>query len=152
MNSPLRRFFLSGLFLSAFSFLLLSLAGEKERIGSPGVGEQISFPSATLAWTSTHGKSSAENAFAHFEKHGREFGALTVDEYVRQAVLFVQTPPAGTLTTRQKDGDTVFFHPASGTFAVKTPQGRIRTFFIRAENLKGYKSNRAYFNEQAGRR
>ncbi len=95
---------------------------------------------------------SEQNAREHFEKHGAEFAAVTVDDYVAQAHDFISQPPAGTLTTKQLDGDNVFFHPTTGRFAVVTQQGKIRTYFVREENLKGYKSNMEYFNEQATRK
>ncbi len=99
-----------------------------------------------IIWTSE------ENAREHFEKHGKEFNASSVGEYVAEAQEFVRRPPQGTLTTTQLDGDTVYFHPETGRFAVQNSQGKIRTYFIREENLKGYKSNMEYFNEQAKRK
>lgn len=103
-------------------------------------------------WTSTREMTSAQNAAHHFKKHGAEMGYKAEADYIQAAIDFTSYPPEGTLQTKQTDGDTVFFLPTKGWFAIRTKEGRIRTFFERRENLKGYKSNMEYFNEQSRRR
>lgn len=113
---------------------------------NPKPAPQVSPIVKTDIWTTP------QNAIEHFQKHGEEFTAKTVDAYIGAAHDFVTRPPQGTLTTKQQDGDTVYFHPSTGRFAVVRQDGKIRTYFVREENLNGYKSNMQYFNEQAGRK
>ena len=102
-------------------------------------------------WAATHDMTSTENATHHFQKHGAEMGYKTEAAYIAAAVDFTTHPPQGTLQTQQRDGDTVFFLPRTGWFAVRTKDGRLRTFFERTDNLTGYISNMEYFNQQARR-
>jgi pyocin large subunit-like protein len=70
------------------------------------------------------------NARHHWEKHGGEFPQFaTEDAFVAGVHAFLLHPPAGTLTKHRSNGDTLYFHPASGTFAVRAADGAPRTFF-----------------------
>lgn len=150
-NIKFRTFGLALIFV--FAFLLVHFESQqKSSVVSVDTQEKITVPYADDVWTATHEMSANENAAHHFEKHGTEFHAKSKEDYVRAALAFVLQPPKGTLQVTQKDGDTVFFHPPTGVFAIQTRQGKLRTYFRRVENLRGYKSNMAYFNEQAGRR
>jgi pyocin large subunit-like protein len=92
---------------------------------------------ASIVWS--HGRDgAARNAEEHWEKHGAEFPEFrTALEYERGALAFVTSPPPGTLTKRNDRGDTLFYDPASNTFAVRDAQGEPRTFF-RPNNGRAY--------------
>ena len=81
--------------------------------------------------TWSHGRDGAErNAEQHWEKHGGGFPEYhTALEYERGAQAFVSHPPPGTLTKHRADGDTLFYDPASNTFAVADRKGEPRTYF-----------------------
>lgn len=80
-------------------------------------------------WSQTRRYSSEENARRAFERNGASFGAADLDAYVRQAHAFVSNPPRGTETARRRNGDTLYYHAASNTFAVGTADGTSRTMF-----------------------
>lgn len=124
-----------------------------DRAPAPATGP-IQLPKHTIVreWTSTRDMSSDENAEHHFEKHGDEFGFTTEFEYVAAANDFIGAPPPGTLSTRQTDGDTVYFNPTTDWFAVVSYKGQIRTFYKLNPKIHGYRTNTEYFNAQAQRR
>jgi pyocin large subunit-like protein len=70
-----------------------------------------------------------QNARDHFQKHGAEFGHKSAQEYVDAAHSFTSKPPSGTLTKKRPNGDKVFYHPASNTFAIADGRGAPRTMF-----------------------
>jgi len=82
-----------------------------------------------LLWSANKKYSSRQNAEYHFKRDGRDFGAATVDAYVARAHGFIRNPPSGTLTLRRRNGDRLFYHPASNTFVVATRTGAPRTMF-----------------------
>lgn len=80
----------------------------------------------------------ARNGEAHWEKHGSEFPEFhSAAEYEQGAQTFVGSPPPGTLTKKRENGDTLFYNPASNTFAVATQNGAPRTMF-RPNNGQAY--------------
>lgn len=102
-------------------------------------------------WTAGGGRSAAENATHHFKKHGAEFGFTNKDDYVAAAIAFTTRPLAdGVMTNTQKDGDTAFYNPKTAEYAVKSPAGKIRTYFKLNPKIHGYATNTDYFNAQAG--
>ena len=91
----------------------------------------------SVVWSHGH-DGAARNAEEHWEKHGAEFPEFrTAVEYERGALAFVTSPPPGTLTKTNDRGDTLFYDPASNTFAVRDAQGEPRTFF-RPNNGRAY--------------
>lgn len=93
--------------------------------------------STPVVWS--HGRDgAAHNAEEHWEKHGSEFPEFrTALDYERGALAFVTSPPPGTLTKTNDRGDTLFYDPASNTFAVRDARGEPRTFF-RPNNGRAY--------------
>lgn len=72
----------------------------------------------------------AQNAYDHWKKHGSEFPNIqNAKEYAEAAKEFVNNPPPGTLTKTRSNGDTLFYNPATNTFAVRSPSGAPRTMF-----------------------
>jgi hypothetical protein len=84
----------------------------------------------TPLWTSTSSKSSVQNAFGHWQKHGTEFPEFhNAAQYVEATKDFINSPPLGTLTKVRPNGDKLFYNPANNTFAVQAPDGSPRTMF-----------------------
>ncbi len=108
----------------------------------------IELPKGAQIWTSTARYSSVENAQAHFRKHARELGLKTVEAYVMAAHHFLHTPPEGTQTKIQKDGDIVRFHAPSTRFGVMRADGTPRTYYRMHPDIHGYPTNQAYFDDQ----
>ncbi len=99
--------------------------------------QEIGSNQTQVVWS--HGQDgSSANAEGHWEKHGREFPELrSAQDYERGAQRFVTTPPQGTLTKHRANGDTLFYEPATNTFAVADRRGEPRTFF-RPNNGRAY--------------
>lgn len=83
----------------------------------------------SVVWSHGH-DGNAENAEEHWTEHGREFPEFhSAEEYEHAALQFVQNPPQGTLTRHRDNGDTLFYNPATNTFAVSDSEGEPRTMF-----------------------
>jgi len=66
----------------------------------------------------------------HYAKHGAEFGAITKQDYLRQAQLLRDAAVGGpVLQTVRADGVTTRFDRQTGAFVAFNPNGTIRTFF-----------------------
>lgn len=114
---------------------------------SPAIG--ISRDIAQI-WTRGKSGDAAQNAAYHFQKHGAEFGFHRQEDYVAAAIAFTTDPvPEGVLKNSQRDGDTAYYNPKTAEYAVKTRQGRIRTYFKLNPRIHGYRTNTDYFNAQA---
>lgn len=93
--------------------------------GLPTIG-----PTAPSAWTAPVWTGGEANAERHWEKHGSEFPEYGSEQaYVAGVHAFLLRPPAGTLVKHRDNGDTLYFDPASGIFAVRASNGAPRTFF-----------------------
>ncbi len=82
----------------------------------------------------------------HYEKHGREFGAVSQAQYLQLAQQLRDAPVGGDIVevVRQSDGVISRFDRASGAFLAADPDGTIRTFFKPNDG-------EAYFRRQARR-
>jgi hypothetical protein len=66
----------------------------------------------------------------HYAKHGAEFGAITKQDYLRQAQLLRDAAVGGpVLQTVRADGVTTRFDRQTGAFVAFNANGTIRTFF-----------------------
>jgi pyocin large subunit-like protein len=82
----------------------------------------------------------------HYAKHGREFGTISRDDYLRQAQALRDAPVGGTvLEVVRGDGTVSRFDRASGGFVAFDGDGTIRTYFRPNDG-------EAYFRRQARRR
>lgn len=73
---------------------------------------------------------SKKNLVEHYEKHGREFGDISRDEYLRQAQNLRDAPSGGDiLETRRVDGITTRYNRVTGDFIAFNEDLTIRTFF-----------------------
>jgi pyocin large subunit-like protein len=105
-----------------------------------------------VAWSRGEENDATKNAYQHFRKHGADFGFTQPDQYYKAALDFVTTPPAGTLSVVQADGDIVFYNPDLNWFVVKNREGVPRTFFQPDPTIHGYPTNMDYFKAQTERR
>jgi pyocin large subunit-like protein len=76
------------------------------------------------------GFASRQKFLDHFDKHGREFGSLTANEYLRQAQT-LRDRPAGkdVLEVVRADGVITRFDKTSGAFLAFNSDLTIRTYF-----------------------
>lgn len=83
----------------------------------------------------------------HFQKHGSEFGRVSIDQYLDRAQALRDAPVGGDVleVVRPSDGVVSRFDRASGAFLAADPGGIIRTFFKPNDG-------EAYFRRQAKRR
>ena len=102
-------------------------------------------------WTATKKMSSVQNAFDHFKRHGSDFsGVQNAKQYVERAQNFMTNPPAGTLTKTRSNGDRIFYHEQSNTFAIQNADGVPRTMYKPDPARHGHETNLDYFNAQKG--
>lgn len=104
-------------------------------------------PAASPATSaSSIGFRSTARLVEHYEKHGREFGAVSQAQYLQLAQQLRDTPVGGDVVevVRQSDGVISRFDRASGAFLAADPDGTIRTFFKPNDG-------EAYFRRQARR-
>lgn len=80
-------------------------------------------------WASNRTRSGEDNAQKQFERNGQDFGAGSLDAYVRKAHAFVDSPPKGALTVSRRNGDVLYYDPKANIFAVADRQGAPRTMF-----------------------
>jgi pyocin large subunit-like protein len=82
----------------------------------------------------------------HYEKHGREFGSVTIDQYLRMAQELRDRPVEGTVVEAlRSDGVVTRFDRASGAFLAFNRDRTIRTFFKPNDG-------ESYFRRQLNRR
>lgn len=95
-------------------------------------------------WSTARNRTAEQGAQRAFDRNGASFGAASVEAYIQTAHEFVSNPPPGTETARRRNGDTLFYHAPSNTFAVATRDGAPRTMFKPDEGA-------AYWTEQLER-
>jgi hypothetical protein len=108
-------------------------------------------PSVELPRVQAHGWG-AEVGFAnvhrldeHYDKHGREFGRVTRQEYLQQAQALRDATPGGPiLESVRGDGVVTRYDRQTGAFIAFNPNGVIRTFFKPNDGER-------YFRRQAER-
>ncbi|HEX6866951.1 MAG TPA: hypothetical protein VF122_06945 [Caulobacteraceae bacterium] len=103
-------------------------------------------------WSSNAKYSAEENAAYHFERNGKDFGAETVDAFVRKAHAFVSEPPREALTMTRANGDRLIYDPESNTFAVATKDGAPRTMFKPDNGMAYWEEQKDREAKQASRR
>ncbi|MGE5799423.1 MAG: hypothetical protein ACM337_03775 [Syntrophaceae bacterium] len=92
------------------------------------------------------GFASRQKMVDHYRKHGREFGTITMEQYLRKAQELRDRPAGGAvLETVRPDGVVTRFDRESGDFIAFNRDGVIRTYFRPADG-------EAYFKRQLGRR
>ncbi len=66
---------------------------------------------------------------SHYEKHGAEFGDITIEEYLEMANDLINSDSETLHTKMSEDGDYLFYDEATNEFLVLSADGYIRTFF-----------------------
>ena len=67
---------------------------------------------------------------AHYQKHGRQFGDITLEQYLARAQELLDAPVGeDVLEKTRPNGDILHYRVSTGEFAVMTARGRIRTCF-----------------------
>lgn len=92
------------------------------------------------------GFASRQKLADHYRKHGREFGSITMEQYLRGAQELRDRPAGGTiLEAARPDGSVTRFDRESGDFIAFNRDGVIRTYFRPADG-------EAYFQRQIHRK
>lgn len=107
----------------------IGLASSAADVGSDASAPVVEAPRGAAVWSTARNRTAEEGARRSFERNGADFGAATQDDYVQAVHAFIANPPPGTETVRRRNGDTLYYHAASNTFAVATRDGAPRTMF-----------------------
>ncbi len=76
------------------------------------------------------GFGSPQKLIDHYQKHGHEFGSITMKDYLRQAQELRDRPAGGdVLEALRSDGVITRFDRGTGAFIAFNPGGVIRTYF-----------------------
>ena len=76
------------------------------------------------------GFASRDRLQEHYQKHGAEFGGITIEEYLRRAQSLRDRPVGGeVLEAVRRDGVATRFDRSTGAFIAFNADGTIRTFF-----------------------
>jgi pyocin large subunit-like protein len=87
-------------------------------------------PQASRGWGANVGFASRARLEEHYRKHSEEFGAITREEYLRQAQALRDAPADGAiLEAVRRDGVVTRFDRKSGAFIAFNANGVIRTYF-----------------------
>jgi len=90
------------------------------------------------------GFASRERLEEHYAKHGREFGDISLDEYLARAQRLRDVPAGGNILELRRPDGFARFDRATGAFGAYRDDGTIRTFFRPRDG-------EAYFRRQARR-
>jgi hypothetical protein len=128
--------------LLAFVVLILSVLNDACNSSSTQTSSSESHPTphASLSQTQpviTHpniGFVSRQKLVDHYQKHGREFGSISMEEYLHQAQELRDRPVSGNvLEAVRADGVISRFDRTSGAFIAFNSDQVIRTYFRPAE-------------------
>jgi pyocin large subunit-like protein len=101
------------------------------------------FVFALLAFAGGRGFRTQHMLEEHFAKHGRAFGAITQEQYLRAAQQLRDSRPGkNVLESRRPDGSGAKFDRRRGWFVEYDSDGTLRTFFIPNDGIR-------YFERQA---
>ncbi|MES2035688.1 MAG: hypothetical protein V4466_16100 [Pseudomonadota bacterium] len=103
-------------------------------------------------WSANRRFTAEQNAERAFRRDGADFGAASVDDFVRKAHAFVTDPPPGVATLTRTNGDTLIYDPKANTFAVATREGAPRTMFKPDEGPAYWETVKAREREGGARR
>ena len=136
------RVFRAALVLAAFFFLTPPAFSQVSSLPAPHPASQVP-PSITRP---DIGFATPQKLHDHFQKHGKEFGKISQEEYLRRAQELRDRQAGGkVLEAIRKDGVITRFDRKSGAFLACNADGTIRTFFRPNEG-------EAYFWRQSHRK
>jgi pyocin large subunit-like protein len=72
----------------------------------------------------------------HFDKYGREFGAITRDQYLRLAQQLRDSHPGKYILESRRPDGLIRFDRKHGYFGAYDMDGTIRTFFIPPDGVR----------------
>ena len=76
---------------------------------------------------------------SHFNKHGKEFGEITKEEYLKKANDLIYNPSDTILhKTEAEDGDYIFYDTLNNEILFLSPDGYIRTYFRPDKGIEYY--------------
>lgn len=102
-------------------------------------------PSQDVGWGEAVGFADQERLNQHYDKHGREFGDVTRQQYLRLAQALRDAPAGGPiLESVRGDGVVTRYDRRTGAFVAFNANGVIRTFFRPNDGER-------YFRRQAER-
>ncbi len=79
---------------------------------------------------------------SHYEKHQKEFGNISKEEYLQGARNLVNSDEGGDIMIKNRvNGDTIYYNKVTNEFAVKDSEGFIKTYFKPESGID-------YFNAQ----
>lgn len=100
-------------------------------LGGPAeaaVGE-AGAPAEKLAVTANRRETASVKIARLYERNGAAFGARSAEDYAARMKGFLDNPPAGVDTVKRPNGDTLYYHASTNTFAVVSRDGTPRTMF-----------------------
>jgi len=74
---------------------------------------------------------------SHFEKHGKEMGYSSAEEY-EEAAGAVVTNKASLHKTEKEDGDDVYYLEETNEFVIVSTDGYLRTYFLPDSGIDYY--------------
>jgi hypothetical protein len=133
MNAKTRSFLLSVLFVAALGYIAYHLNQPSfQPVETSTRGERARATRAVErhAVDETIGFASHEKLVQHYRKHGSEFGAISMADYLRFAQHLRDRPAGGTvLEFFRRDGVASRFDRESGAFIAFNTDKTIRTLF-----------------------
>jgi pyocin large subunit-like protein len=106
------------------------LSSTAQREGAQRDGAQRTEPDGPRAFGRSVGFADQRRLDQHFDKHGAEFGRITLQDYLHQAQLLRDTRVGGpVLEAVRPDGVITRFDRQTGAFIAFNRDGVIRTFF-----------------------
>ena len=78
-----------------------------------------------------------ELLYEHYEKHGKEMGFASADDYEEAASDVVENSNA-LHKTEAEDGDMVYYLERTNEFVIVSPDGYIRTYFLPEDGIEYY--------------
>ena len=103
-------------------------------------------------WASNRTRSGEENAQKQFERNGADFSAASIDDYVKRAHAFVDSPPKTVLTVSRRNGDVLFYDPKGNVFAVADREGAPRTMFKPRDGMAYWQQQKQSASDTSRRR
>ena len=73
----------------------------------------------------------------HYEKHGRDMGFASAEEYEKAAAAVVNNP-AALHKIEKEDGDDVYYVESTNEFVIVSTDGYIRTYFLPDRGIDYY--------------
>jgi pyocin large subunit-like protein len=127
-------------------------AGETRRTSRVSDADVRKSDDGKPMWASNRTRSGEENAQKQFERNGQDFSAASLDDYVRKAHAFVDSPPKTVLTVARRNGDVLFYDPKANVFAVADREGAPRAMFKPRDGMAYWQQQKQSASDSSRRR